>query len=615
MKIKVFLFTFFFICLLSEAQDFPSESIQKLIKDHPRLLLTKERLSDLKAMAQSDTVLNRYVNDVLFRADNLVGTRSVEYKLSGSRLLSVSRDVKERVLNLGLAYRWTENKKYAEELMHVMSVVCDFPNWNPSHFLDVAEMTFAVALAYDWLYHYMSSDTRQILVECILKHGLLPGIKAYEDGNVDYGWWKKVAHNWNLVCNGALLTGALAVFESYPDTATKIIKHAATNLPLALNEYGPDGGWKEGPGYWSYATRYTAYALGSLQTALTQLNFGLTEIDGLSETGYFPIYLAGPTGYYLNFADSRFKKTREPVGSMFWLAKTYNNFDFSNNEHIVLQQYNASPEHVIWYVPPTTTSTDLPLNRFFEGKVQVLTLRSGWDDEDTFIGVKAGYNQVNHGHLDLGNFELDALGERWAIDLGSDDNNLPGYFDGEPGGKRWSFYRLGSKSHNVLTVNDRNQNELAESHFLEYNLNVNEPYGIIDLTETYPEMAESIHRGVKLMEGGNFILIQDEINLNDTTGITWGMTTEARITIEGQTALLEKNNKRVKAMIIAPSHAVFNAESAMQQPPQNQNQGINRLIIYLPEVQEEKIVVAFIPQSEESTKSNTYISVQPLSEW
>jgi len=64
---------------------------------------------------------------------------------------------------------------------------------------------------------------------------------------------------------------------------------------------------------------------------------------------------------------------------------------------------------------------------------------------------------VNHGQLDLGNFELDALGERWARDLGSDDYNLDGYFDRKPGGKRWNYYRNISQSHNVPLIGGEGQ--------------------------------------------------------------------------------------------------------------------------------------------------------------
>ena len=56
-------------------------------------------------------------------------------------------------------------------------------------------------------------------------------------------------------------------------------------------------------------------------------------------------------------------------------------------------------------------------------------MRSDWlDPSAMFVGIKAGTNRVNHSHLDLGTFVLDALGQRWAVDLGGDNYNLPGYF-------------------------------------------------------------------------------------------------------------------------------------------------------------------------------------------
>ena len=84
-----------------------------------------------------------------------------------------------------------------------------------------------------------------------------------------------------------------------------------------------------------------------------------------------------------------------------------------------------------------------------------------------FLGAKAGYNKVNHGHLDLGNFEFDALGVRWARDLGSDDYNLPDYFSGSTQtSTRWTYYRLNSFSHNIPVLGNKNQDVNATSSLL-----------------------------------------------------------------------------------------------------------------------------------------------------
>ena len=56
---------------------------------------------------------------------------------------------------------------------------------------------------------------------------------------------------------------------------------------------------------------------------------------------------------------------------------------------------------------------------------------TGTNPQALFVGFKAGDNKANHSHLDLGSFVFDAAGVRWAMDLGADDYNLPGYFGGQ----------------------------------------------------------------------------------------------------------------------------------------------------------------------------------------
>ena len=61
-------------------------------------------------------------------------------------------------------------------------------------------------------------------------------------------------------------------------------------------------------------------------------------------------------------------------------------------------------------------------------------------------------NGGNHGHADLGSFQLDALGQRWVEDLGSDDYNLPGYNSRLPRSPRWRYLRPSNRGHSTLTA-------------------------------------------------------------------------------------------------------------------------------------------------------------------
>jgi hypothetical protein len=591
--------------------------LSNLRPDHPRLLLTDERLSELKNLSKTDNVLYKYVEGVLSQAEKDNVKAPIQYILIGPRLLDKSRECLSRVYNLAFAYRWTGNKVYLNGAVSNLKTVCAFPDWNPSHFLDVAEMTHAVAIGYDWLFNDIDISTRKIIKNGLIKMGLDEGKKAYTVSSYPYNWWTKDKFNWNQVCNCGLLIGALAVAEEDTAYAAVMISNAVKNLPYALKGYGPDGAWGEGPGYWDYATSYTAYGLSALKVALGN-TFGLTGIPGLSEAGYFPIYTAGPAGYFLNYADAGEKsKIGAPVAEM-WLADAFQNSFFSDFVEDELKSRTASVHHIIWYQPYSSVTHSRSLDKYFGGDVALFLSRSSWTDPGAlFIGLKAGYNKVNHGHLDLGNFEFDALGVRWARDLGSDDYNLPGYFTGSTqAGPRWTYYRLNSFSHNVPVLGNKNQDVSGTSYFVKHAEGIAEPFGIVDFTTAYSEFASSARRGIKALDNRKAILVQDEFVLGKSTDIAWGMTTDATIDIVGpQKAVLTTGNQKVSIRIISPADAVFSSGSAEQTAPQKLNTGVKRLFAKSPaKTGTVTYIVLFLPQwaGIESTFNPV---IKTLSEW
>ena len=138
----------------------PSAVLDTLDLGHPRLMLKDADLARLKELHKTDKVLQRYVRNVLDLADEYCDAPTLVHAKKGPRLLHVSRECMERVYALGLAWRWTGDEKYARKATDNLLAVCDFEDWNPSHFLDTAEMSHAVGLGYDWLYHYMDAATR-----------------------------------------------------------------------------------------------------------------------------------------------------------------------------------------------------------------------------------------------------------------------------------------------------------------------------------------------------------------------------------------------------------------------------------------------------------------------
>lgn len=556
-------------------------SLNMLKMEHPRLILTNERIAELKKLQPTDPILDKYIKAVIASANSIISKAPLTRTLIGPRLLDVSRELLNRTTHLALAFHFSGDKKYVDAAVSNMRTVCEFSDWNPSHFLDVAEMSNGVALGYDWLYAYLSEADRNFIRNGLKTKGLVEYKKIYETA-----WWAKGDNNWNQVCNGALIVASLAIAETDPTYADEYIPKVLANLPYSNKFYAPDGAWYEGPGYWSYATEYLSFGMSALQSALGTFK-GLETTEGLSKTGFAPMLTTGPTNYILNFADSGENSKGTTSPAMFFMANTYSNSDISNYLHNYISATStlAKPFHVVWYRSPSNSSPTLPLDHILRGEINDLVImRSSWTDKfATWIGIKSGTNSSNHSHLDLGSFELDAGGVRWAKDLGSDDYNLDGYWTMGVGGKRWSYYRLGSLSHNVPILGNKNQYELAKASFTLTSLNVPEPYTTLDLSQAYRDFSIKSTRKISLINNRKDVVIEDDFSIKSATEVAWGMTTDQSIELLPSGKAILRNatitTKTLEAEIISPVGAKFTIESASKSAPEKLNRGTQRLMV------------------------------------
>lgn len=594
-----------------EAAPDPLAALAGLRQGHPRLLLTDQRLAELKQLAATDPLLRKCVADVIARADKDCAAKPLQRVLTGPRLLSVSRDCLGRVLNLGLAWRWTCDPRYLAAGRRALLDVAAFSDWNPPHFLDVAEMGTAVAIGLDWMWPGLDAEARTAIHDALLRRGLDPGVVACGGWQHDSipAWWCGTDCNWNQVCHGGLIVAALAVADSDPRYIQRLLPQAVDELPRALANYGSDGVWPEGPGYWAYATDYTIFALSSLDTALGT-TLGLDRSTGLRRTGSFPVSAQGATGLLPNFADVGDHCRFSGNPTLLWLSGHFEQPGLTAVETAVLASHPAQPLDVAWYRPATASQPIFPLDQRFDGPVQLAVFRSAWNDPDALYAyIKAGFNRVNHGHLDLGSFEFDLLGQRWARDLGSDNYNLPGYFSGGPGGKRWDYFRLNSHSHSVTLVDDHDQSVDGKAAIIAF-AGSDAPHAVVDLSSAWPQAASRAQRGLALVDGRTALLVQDEFALRGSHDLTWGMTTDAAIEVAGQTAALSLNGRHIAATILSPPGASFSIASAERKAPEKANADVRRLEIRLPGASGEVRIAVLLGPAQAAAPA-----VRPLAAW
>lgn len=277
---------------------------------HPRILLLEGEEEQIRDLIEADQTWRKMHMAILEKSTELLGKPELERVMTGRRLLSVSREALKRIFYLSYSYRMTGDDRYLHRADEEILAVSRFSDWNPSHFLDVAEMTMAVAIGYDWLFEDLSERARLEARSAIL----WKGIEESKKGNQ---WWLDSENNWNQVCNAGMVFGALAIQEDYPELAEEIIDRAFESIKIAMDEYLPDGVYPEGYSYWGYGTTFNVLFLSAVEKYLGT-DRGLTDNSGFLNTGHFVKHMITPTGGNFTWGDCGTGTNIYPA--MFWFA-------------------------------------------------------------------------------------------------------------------------------------------------------------------------------------------------------------------------------------------------------------------------------------------------------
>ena len=538
------------------------------LADHPRLLLPKGAEKKLLKQINRDAVWKEIHTATLGEADRIITLPVSERIKTGMRLLAVSRENLRRIFILSYAYRMTGQENYLVRAEQEMLKAASFSDWNPSHFLDVGEMTMALGVGYDWLYPALSEASRRTIREAIVKKGFKP---SYDTA---YNWFVDAEHNWNQVCNGGLAFGAIAVAESEPEWAQKIIDRAIDKVRLPMRHYAPDGAYPEGPGYWGYGTLFNVLLIGGLESTFGT-DYGLSQMPGFMQTGTYEMQMVSPLIKHFNYMDNSYEP--ESSSAPFWFYSKTQDPSVLCQQVSILQRDTAKkylkdrvlPAMLIWGAGAPMEKAVAPQETFWAGRgnTPVCVIRSGWGDPNArFVGVKLGSPSINHGHMDVGSFVFEADGVRWAIDLGSEDYNTTetrgvDLWNMAQQSQRWDVFRYNNRSHNTLTFNDKLQRVNGSAQIIESDSATARRFVKTDLTPVYAGQVDKVERTISLVDN-DYLLIEDEITAGKNyTRMRWTLMTRATPKIlSDNTVMLEQDGKRCLLKIESETPIVWRFE-------------------------------------------------------
>ena len=591
-------------------------------KQHPRILLLNGEERLIEQSIASNPVWAKMHQTILTECDRMIGLPPIERIQIGRRLLDKSREALRRIFQLSYSYRMTGQEKYFARCEKEMLAISNFSDWNPSHFLDVAEMTMAVAIGYDWLYPKLSEQSRKTIREAIVSKGLNQSLDP------KYNSWLKVVNNWNQVCNAGMTYGALAVAEDYPELSKKMIDNALNTIHLPMDEYKPDGAYPEGFGYWGYGTSFNVMFLSAVEKVFST-DFGLTSTPGFMQTAGFYENMTAVSSLCFNWGDSGQRGDLSPA--MFWFAQRNNDPSqlWIEKRYLEKDDYSSFvsdrlfPAVMIW-------GKDLPLDKITapkynlwkgQGANPVCMMRTSWTDPNAiYLGFKAGSPSVNHGHMDIGSFIMESEGTRWATDFGMQDyESLESkgiqVFGRTQDAQRWSIFRINNRAHNTLTINDQLQQVKGYAKIDKFSDKPDFMYAVSDISSVYESQLTSANRGVAIVDQ-KFVVVRDELVAPDKpTTVRWTMLTSANVELSKNSITLTKEGHSLLLKVDSPTTVTmktWSTEPTTNYDAPNPGKTLVGFEMQLQPNQKQEIQVLLIPGSVDAKKVKFS---KPLSKW
>ncbi|QAY65507.1 DUF4962 domain-containing protein [Paenibacillus protaetiae] len=417
---------------------------------HPRLWLNAQQIADFQAELAKDPAYcgwDRFYAQSVKRWMDAALIPEPERYPNDKRVARLWRqmymDCQEAlyaVRHLSVAGIMTENAamiaRAKEWLLHVAG--WDTEGATAHHYNDEAAFRVAGALAwgYDWLYPHLSEQERAEVRAVLLRR--TGQVADYAMNRVKIHHVPYDSHPIRSLSSVLVPSGIVLLHED---------PQAAEWLDYTLEYYaclyspwgGEDGGWAEGPQYW---TTGLAFVLDAMNLIRGYTGIQLLERPFFTKTGDFPLYCAAPGTVRASFGDQ--SNLGEPVslktgfnirqfagltgnGLYQWYyeqtaesdkdadTKFYNYgwWDFRFDEMMYRHDY---PD--VAAVPPVNGAIE-PVKWFRD--IGWVAMHSRMDDPEKHIMLLAKssrYGSISHSHGDQNGFLLHAYGEPLAIESG-----------------------------------------------------------------------------------------------------------------------------------------------------------------------------------------------------
>lgn len=428
---------------------------------HPRVLLSSERLAQLRSGAEFAALRKQIHEQARAQSAKLKDAADAGAEIAGlpaGRTLRPSYDGEltsypqliegySSAIALGaLDYTLAGDTASLEAARRELLAVARWSTWTPNQFASHGMHTYyetgifgqRLAFAYDLIASSLSPEEKRQVEEAFWTKCIEPTVEEY----FLYNRMPTAASNWMANSLGGALAAAVAVAGDVPDWRDR--EGVALAQLIAAYEWNlrglfpGDGSEREPAGYHHFAMEGLSWGAAALRGLHIQPagmadmlegfwapNYAMVSPSLMLDTGDFH-------GEYLSLAGFAFGAE---FGGIPALRAFYDRLDKRGQTPDLLDLLccTRAPE----------PAHEAPLSRIF-GTRGSAVLRSAWEPDSTVITLRAG-PWFNHEHHDQGSFQVAAFGTRLISEAGYAnyylDPNYSAYFTQAPG-------------HNTVLVDD-----------------------------------------------------------------------------------------------------------------------------------------------------------------
>jgi hypothetical protein len=402
------------------------ESIARVPRQRPRLFFSGQRLEQVRRWAAGELkpAIDALVASCRGEIDQELvaepgyrpkGPESGPWAIHVMRTTRPPMDVMERC---ALAYLLTGDQALGQEarrrLLHFFAWDPEGPTSYFSYTEPAMWMMMRGTRAYDWTYDLFTPDEREMIEGSMrvraaqfLRHlQRLP----FESNPHD-------SHAGRLP--GFLGECALSFIHQWPE-ARDWLDYATLLYYTSYPAWGgDDGGWQEGPGYWSAYMQFALHYVFALREA-TGVDLGRKPF--FRNTPYYALYTATPYHQHRPFGDGQTGSPRG-LGHVMYVFSTLNRDPYARwyadasgvrigGDVLSLAAYDPTLE--------ARSPLELPGARLFSD-VGLASFHTALGDEQndiSFLMRSSPYGGVSHGHADQNAYVIEAFGRGLAIATG-----------------------------------------------------------------------------------------------------------------------------------------------------------------------------------------------------